>query len=1201
MSDILPIQRKHTKADKQPFDEVTWEVREALIGSPDKPAFKQSGVEFPSFWSQNSTNIVSDKYFRGKGKEKENSVKQMLGRITGWYTMVADKDGYFAAMDEVDTFNDELLHLLLHQRGAFNSPVQFNVGRTGDKPPRVSACFTLSVEDSIESILNWCVEEGLVFKSGSGAGINLSSLREAGALLKDGGVSSGPVSFMRGADASAGTIKSGGAARRAAKLVVLNVDHPDIEEYIDCKVIAEMAAHALKAAGFEVGLGGKDNYLLHYQNANNSVGLYDEFLKSCGEVDDSWNLISVVDKKVVKTVSARKILRKIAQAAWECADPGIFYLDTMNLWHTSPETDKLDTTNPCQPGFATVLTPDGIKTFDDIDVGSIVWSGRQWTKVVNKVATGVKPVSRYITRTGSFVGTVDHKVFQHGMRVKASDAQMIDFVTGPVSDLEEDVVPIHQQHVMDGLLIGDGSVIVANGGANHYPVVYVGEKDHDYFDEPGLNKLFFDDKFDTKSYRVKTKITRDEVKRIHEREIPERYHHGSSRQVRGFLRGLFSANGSICGGRVTLKAVSLTLIRQVQEMLSSIGIPSYHTVNKPNEVEFSNGSYVCKQSYDINITAGKSEFRRLIGFIQKYKQDKLNEVCKSIGKIRKKSYEIVEVESMGYMPVYDITVDVSEHSYWTGGMLVSNCSEFVRNNSSCNLASLRLTKYLREDGTFDVEGFIYDVRLLITAMDASVSNAEYPTEKIRKNVHNYRELGLGYADLGALLMRLGQPYDSDGGRSWAAAITALMSGAAWLRSAELAKKLGPYPGWCSPKNQEAHLKVMQQHFDALDDVNWDIIPENMVQVIYLLWSNAISMGQENGYRNAQVSLIAPTGTISFMLDCDTTGIEPDFSLVKTKKLSGGGSMKIVNQCVPAALKSLGYSQEEIKDIVNDVELYGSPDYSSSFDPVHNNVFACAIGDNAIHYRGHLKMIAAVQPFLCGSASKTYNMPSNCTVEDIENIIMEGWKAGVKNLSVYRDGCKADQPLNAGKPSQQATTTITQARKKLPNKRKGETTSFHLGDFKGYVRTGNYPDNTLGEIFIDSAKEGSTMKGLLESLGISISLGLQYGIPLETYVRMFTGHSFPPNGPTNDEDIRFASSIVDYLFRRLAVDYLPLEVRKQLYVLTTSERGADLDNPKPITVSRIDPSAPLCPSCGVYMQRAGSCYTCTDCGRTSGCS
>ena len=817
-------------------------------------------------------------------------------------------------------FEHELTWMLLHQVFSFNSPVWFNVGTSS--PQQVSACFILAVDDTMESILNWYREEGLIFKGGSGAGLNLSRIRSSKELLSSGGTASGPVSFMRGADASAGTIKSGGATRRAAKMVVLDVDHPDIEEFVETKAREENKIRALRDAGFDMDLGGSDITSVQYQNANNSVRVSDEFMRSV-ESDGEFGLRSRTTGEVIESVEAKSLFRKLASAAWECADPGIQYDDTINAWHTCPESGRITASNPC------------------------------------------------------------------------------------------------------------------------------------------------------------------------------------------------------------------------------------------------------------------SEYMHL-------------------------------------------------------------------DNSSCNLASLNLMKFLLPDGTFDAQLFIKATETVITAMDISICFADFPTDPIAETTRKYRQLGIGYANLGALLMATGHAYDSDGGRALAAGITSLMNGVAYRRSAELAGVVGPYEGYA--RNSEAHQRVMRKHAAANDLIR--SYHANDIQVQKLAtqeWQHGLKIGARNGWRNAQASVLAPTGTIGLMMDCDTTGIEPDLALVKFKKLFGGGSMQIVNQTVPRALKSLGYQDEQIEAIVEFVAEHGHVVDAPGLRREHYDVFDCAMGERSIAPMGHVRMMAAVQPFISGAISKTVNMPEGASVEDVEEIYFQGWKLGLKALAIYRDNCKVGQPLSAGKGARKAATAEPETvieyrpvRKRLPKKRPSQTVSFTVGGAEGYLHAGSYPDDGLGEIFVKLGKQGSTLAGVMDAFSMSISVGLQYGIPLEFYVSKFQNLRFEPAGMTDDPDIRISTSVLDYLFRRLALDYLPYEKRSQLGIFTAQERSAqvnadygnaDVDlegmrtsvdaTPK-VEIEKAaehktdlsaahsstellelqlgtSADAPLCMTCGTKMRPAGSCYVCEGCGSTSGCS
>ncbi len=902
----LTFNRYFTAEGVHPFDQVEWETRDAVIPNYKEGgnAFEQRDVEFPITWSQNATNIVAQKYFRGTlgTPQRESSVRQLVGRvvdtITGWGT----KNGYFATDEDARIFAEELTHLLVNQKAAFNSPVWFNVGVPGT-PQQCSACFILAVDDHMSSILNWYVEEGTIFKGGSGSGINLSRIRSSREPLAGGGTASGPVSFMRGADASAGTIKSGGKTRRAAKMVILNVDHPDVREFIWCKAQEEHKARALRDAGFDMDLDGRDSYSVQYQNANNSVRVTDEFMQAF-ENDADWRLKAVTTGDTIESVRARELMREIAQAAWECADPGMQYDTTINEWHTCPASGRINGSNPC------------------------------------------------------------------------------------------------------------------------------------------------------------------------------------------------------------------------------------------------------------------SEYMHL-------------------------------------------------------------------DNSACNLASLNLMTFIDAEGTFDVASFRHAVEIVFTAQEIVVGESDYPTPKIGENARQYRQLGLGYANLGAVLMARGLPYDSDQGRAWAGAITALMTGWAYRTSAHIAEVTGPFEGYAS--NADAMLRVIRKHRAAADDIDAEMVPEHMLSAAKQAWDEAVALGEMHGYRNAQASVLAPTGTIGLMMDCDTTGIEPELALVKTKKLVGGGTMQFVNQTVPRALDKLGYSPSQVEDVVAYIAEHNSVVEAPHLRAEHYPVFDTAMGAEPIHYMGHVRMMGAAQPFISGAISKTVNMPEEVTVEEVEQLFLESWKLGLKAVAIYRDNCKVAQPLSADKKKTAEPEPATLAhpvRKRLPQSRPSVTTSFQVGDAEGYITAGSYPDDGLGEIFLKTSKQGSTLSGVMDAFAIAVSLGLQYGVPLDAYVSKFINTKFEPSGMTNDPDIRFATSLVDYVFRRLAIDHLPLDVREGLGIKSIEERkveaqekigeleaGTPVETPAdppaaPAAPQRIDMGektsakildAPLCYQCGSRMQPAGSCYVCGTCGSTSGCS
>jgi len=919
----IGIRRHFTTEGVHPFDTVTWELRDSRITNyrDGSVAFEQLGVEVPSTWSVNATNILAQKYFRGTlgTPERETSLKQVANRVVDTITAWGLKDGYFVSTEEAEIFRDELKYLIIHQKAAFNSPVWFNIGVKG-VPQQASACFILAVEDSMDSILNWYTEEGTIFKGGSGAGVNLSKIRSSKELLKGGGTASGPVSFMRGADASAGTIKSGGKTRRAAKMVMLDVDHPDIGDFIWCKAIEERKARVLRDAGFDMDLDGADSFSIQYQNANNSVRVTDEFMQAV--LDDAEWPLRARNGEVVETISAKELFREISLAAWECADPGLQYDTTINDWHTTPNAGKINGSNPC------------------------------------------------------------------------------------------------------------------------------------------------------------------------------------------------------------------------------------------------------------------SEYMHL-------------------------------------------------------------------DNSACNLASLNLMTFLNDDDSFDVESFKAAVEVVFTGQEILVGNADYPTKAIGENTINYRELGIGYANLGALLMAEGLPYDSDAGRAWAGAITALMTGHAYATSAKTAARMGPFAGYAA--DEAGMLRVLRKHQAAASTINEDLVPESLLSAAQESWDRAVELAEQYGVRNSQASVLAPTGTIGLLMDCDTTGIEPDLGLVKTKKLVGGGTMSIVNQTIPRALAKLGYSQEAIDSIVAYIDLnktiVGAPGLAAD----HLPVFACSMGDNTIHYSGHVRMMGAAQPFLSGAISKTVNLPQEATIEEVEQLHIDAWRLGVKAVAIYRDNCKVGQPLSTtkkdGEENESAsaahahdldgkiaeleaalaneraranTVVVGAVRERLPRRRRSSTFAFRVADCEGYVTVGEYDDGRPGEVFIKVSKQGSTLAGIMDAFSISISLGLQHGVPLATYVRKYVNMKFEPAGITDDAELRIATSLVDYVFRRLALDYLTLGEREELGVLSSDERtqptlpgveevatptaGINPAPAAPTLISRAEQAdAPYCYSCGDSMQRAGSCYVCSSCGTTSGCS
>ena len=1027
------------------FDEVEWETRTAAIGSTSgESVFEQNGVEVPKGWSQHATNIVANKYFRGNPgtEQREHSVMQLIKRVVDTITRWGEDGAYFAMPDDREAFRDELTHLLVFQKAAFNSPVWFNCG--WDEHPQCSACFINSVEDTMDSILTLAKTEGMLFKYGSGTGTNLSPIRSSRETLSGGGIASGPVSFMKGYDAFAGVIKSGGGTRRAAKMVILDADHPDILEFINCKAEEERKASALMDAGYDGSLTGPAYASVFFQNANNSVRVPDEFMRTVID-DGEWHTRAITGgRRIVDTLRARELLRAIAETTHACGDPGMQFDTTINDWHTCPNTARINASNPCCfTGYTEVLTSEGRIRIDAL---AAMKKDALPLAVTHDPHTG-QPVLRQI-RTAW----------------KAGDAHDLVEVTTE-NGLKLRSTPEHRFYLNDGRAVAAQQL------------------------EPDQR-----------------------------------------------LRAL---NGEPAGTTTdTIKAVTL---------------------------------------------------------IHGYPQ-----------------------------PVYDLEVE-GVHRFAVSspgiahGAVVSNSEYMFVDDSACNLASLNLLAFVRKNNPeeFDVDAFRASVRTLITAQEIIVDNASYPTEAIRRNSHAYRPLGLGYANLGALLMSHGLPYDSDAARRCAAAITAVMTGEAYAQSARIARDCGgPFPGY--EKNAGPFLRVMRKHRDALD--NADLAAEQHDQ-IHGVWSEAIRLGEAHGFRNAQATVLAPTGTIAFMMDCDTTGIEPDIALVKYKHLVGGGTIRIVNRTVPRALERLGYDDKRIETIVAHIDEHGTIEGATDLDPEHLPVFDCADrpagGTRSIHHTGHLKMVAAVQPFISGAISKTVNLPSEATVDDIEETYLRAWRLGTKSVSVYRNGSKRTQPLNTGLAGGGTSGQPRPARRKLPDERRAIIHKFDIAGYKGYITVGLFDDGNPGEMFLVMSKEGSTISGFADSFAQAISYALQYGVPLQVLVDKFSHARFEPAGLTKNPDVRIAKSIVDYVFRWMATKFLSPEAQFHAGVnkprdpegarTPADDAGTPQPGAEPPDAQRAEPppapndqDAPPCVVCGAIMIRNGACYTCANCGATSGC-
>jgi ribonucleoside-diphosphate reductase alpha chain len=1344
----IGIRRHFTTEGVHPYDEVAWERRDARITNyrDGTVAFEQLGVEVPESWSVNATNILAQKYFRGTlgTEEREWSLRQVADRVTDTLTAWGIKDGYFVDDEEALVFNHELKYLIIHQRAAFNSPVWFNIGVQG-VPQQGSACFILSVEDRMDSILNWYTEEGIIFKGGSGAGVNLSRIRSSHELLKGGGTASGPVSFMRGADASAGTIKSGGKTRRAAKMVILDADHPDVEDFIWCKAIEERKARVLRDAGFDMDLDGADSHSTQYQNANNSVRVTDEFMEAVIDGRD-WNLTARTDGSTVRTVPARDLFRQIAHSAWECADPGLQYDTTINRWHTAPMTGRINGSNPCFPGSAKVHTDKGLIPFSELleraNTGEtfgiythdatnpdepsqemVVTSPEAFMitgyndivklRLDNGVELRCTPSHKIFTANRGYV-EARHLLFEDEVKLLDLEAPAVEADLGlPVSADPADYWTKGDQsrplqfpdmwseefaHYL-GWVVGDGST-----SGTTVATIYGSEEDREEILPRHAELLDWvncerpiklsEQANGTVQLRLGRRAFKQFIEALGvrpvkgpEKSVPWSIERAPSEMVAAFLRGLYDADGCVVtraqGRYVGLGSSSPELLRGVQNLLSTFGIMShvYQTKEASQEGSFTYTNkagetkrYGNSAAYDLRITSESVvRFAQHIGFSLSRKAALLRSLVVDAPRhpyAARTTAHLLERTNDGVELTYNLS-EPRNHSYVVNGVVVRNCSEYVHlDDSACNLASMNLLTFLDENDEFDVEGFKAAVAVVFTGQEIIVGNADYPTERIGETTRAFRQLGIGYANLGALLMAQGLPYDSDAGRAWAAAITALLTGHAYATSARTAARMGPFAGF--HENAEPMLNVLRMHQAEAARIDEDVVPPELLSSAQEAWDRAVDLAEAYGVRNSQASVLAPTGTIGLLMDCDTTGVEPDLGLVKTKKLVGGGTMSIVNQTVPRALAKLGYGVEQAEEIgayINEhMSILGAPHIA----PEHLPVFACSMGDNTIHYSGHIRMMGAVQPFISGAISKTVNMPEDVTVEDVEQLHIDAWRLGIKAVAIYRDNCKVAQPLSTTKKdvvavggdtapagsdaeardrevtariaeleaallSEQKRATsspvvVGAVRERLPRRRNSKTFSFRVADCEGYVTVGEYEDGRPGEVFIKVSKQGSTLAGIMDAFSISLSLGLQHGVPLATFVRKFANMKFEPAGITDDPELRIATSLIDYISRRLALDFLSLEERNELGILSTLERtqptlpgveemstpsvGLVDDGLSSGTTTHANASAapaerpmaraeqldaPLCYSCGNTMQRAGSCYVCGSCGSTSGCS
>ncbi len=1260
----LTFKRYFTRPDRHPYEELTWELRSAVINDErGQPVFEQHGIEVPSTWSQTATNIVSSKYFRGQlgSTQREASVRRLISRVVDTIVGWAETQGYFAGRDALAAFSDELTHLLVQQKAAFNSPVWFNVGI--EPHPQASACFINSVNDTMESILGLAKTEGMLFKYGSGTGSNLSGIRSSKEPLAGGGTASGPVSFMRGYDAFAGVIKSGGKTRRAAKMVILNADHPDVEEFIASKADEEKKAWALIEAGydgaFNVKGGAYDS--VFFQNANHSVRVTDEFMRAVVE-DRVWTTRYVLTGEPCQTYRARDLMRRMAEAAWQCGDPGMQFDTTINDWHTCANTARINASNPCVTGDTLVATADGWQRIDGLvgRTARIIGGDGQPHLVTRIFPTGTKPVYRLRTRAGyQLTLTGDHRVLTANRGdVPASALRSTDRVVLQGAGFGRRSLS-HGLGLAVGVAVGDGCLTRTEhaSGTQETVILTMAALERGVLEavaeavnaRGGELAEAVGDRRSARGVHVKVGAgvsrlafsSRGVVAPFKELAVLDE---GSARKrftpavfdldrpsLAAVLRGLFTADGCVAnhGGKsqyVALDSSSLELLQQAQLLLLGFGIKSKLYRESRGGVltavlphgKGGRRPYPVQEMHSLRISrSSRLVFEREIGFDPaSAKAAALSRLNAEVGVYHDELTDPVDaLDLVGEEEVFDLTEDATHH-FVANGLVVHNCSEYMfLDDTACNLASLNLMKFRREDGEFDVDAFAAACRTIITAQEILVDNASYPTPAIERNSHDYRPLGLGYANLGVLLMDRGLPYDSDAGRAYAAAITALMHGEAYAQSARLAAALEPFPGYA--RNAEPMLRVIDKHRQHAHMIDSTLAPRELLERAQAVWDEAYSGGAQHGYRNSQVTVLAPTGTIGFMMDCDTTGIEPDIALVKYKKLVGGGVIKIVNQSVPGVLARLAYSPAQIQEILKHIDeqetIEGAPHLLDEHLPIFDCAFPPAGGRRSIPYMGHVKMMAAVQPFLSGAISKTVNMPADSTPEDIAQAYLESWRLGLKAVAVYRDGCKRSQPLSTSREEPKAGETARPLRRKLPDERRSITHKFSIAGHEGYITAGMYEDGKPGEIFLVMAKEGSTISGLMDAFATAISMALQYGVPLEALVEKFSHVRFEPSGFTKNPEVPYAKSITDYIFRWLASKFLSTEEQEDVGV-RSPEGGAraegeipGIPRARPLPAAgvpaafRSQADAPSCHYCGSIMTRNGSCYRCANCGSTSGCS
>lgn len=1289
----LALERFFTREGKSPFlfdlfgNPITW-VSEDVSVTDDagKPIYVQPKVQKPSFWSSLALKVVASKYFWGnmqKG-ERENSIEQIIRRVSDFYERQALKQRYFSEV-QARVLKEEIAAICMNQLAVFNSPVWFNVGIQQYSPiaggvapykwspergeavkamknedqPQCSACFILGVSDDMESIMDLQKAEVMIFKGGSGAGSNRSSLRSSKERLTGGGYSSGPMSFLRGYDSYAGSIKSGGKTRRAAKMEILNIDHPDILEFIEAKQREEKKAWALIEAGYNGGMNGEAYKSVFFQNSNMSVRVTDEFMQAAKH-DGEWKTRYVTTGEPCETFKARELMRKIAEGTWLCGDPGIQCDSLINKYHTCKNSGRINASNPCVTGDTKVLTAGGAWKRIDSLVGTETTiltntGGIEEAIIAGSFVTGRKPVYKLETKAGYEVKlTADHKVFtiNRGF-VPACELTKDDRVllpgqqVAPIATLSENEQTFYQ---MLGVYLGDGSKAMpdVHGGIQ----ITISKQDElpilDHFatyvatqyerithkNSPALVQITpTSGKYTITNHALISRFREclDLGLYSHQKVISDTIFALSLAQQKYILQGLFTSDGTVANygeksQYVALDSTSLQLIKDVQLLLTGFGIRSKIYTNRragKTTALLPDGKgglkeYSVKEVHSLRISRqNRIAFEKLIGFMPTSKKAaRLHAMNADITTY--KELPIDAVKSLTYVgeeTVYDLTEPLT-HSFVANGMTIHNCSEYVfLDDTACNLASINLMKFRNEEGKFDVERFKEVIKAFIIAMDLNVDGASYPTPEIAKNSHLYRTLGLGYANLGALLMSLGLPYDSDAGRAVAAAITAIMCGEAYKVSAQLAGIVGPFAEYA--KNKEPMLEVMRMHRAHVKDINVNAIP---YELRYLAndawdsWSAALELGEKYGYRNAQATVLAPTGTIAFMMDCDTTGIEPDIALVKYKVLAGGGMLKIVNRSVPLALKNLGYDAGSIEAIIEFIDkndtIEGAPGLRDEHLPIFDCAFKAAKGKRFIHHTGHIKMMGVCQPFVSGAISKTVNMPEHSTIEDIMESYLFAWEQGLKAVAIYRENSKRSQPLNTQKTEgerikKEVKVVSVGDRKRLPQTHKSVTHKFDIAGHHGYVTVGLYDDGTPGEIFVTMSKQGSTIRGLMDAWATSVSLNLQYGIPVDALFNKFRYSKFEPagfvknvNGGELDEKspkIRNASSIVDYVSQFMLNNFSTVAPKVEFEVEAFHD---DKEEQKTIKDFGTNEGI-VCPLCGAAAKRIGNCaISCTSCNQTS---